>query len=95
MREAARTIRIKLVNYGDVGDVYKGCCCMMTLNGISLIPICMHCKRIRKAKDCWEAGTPYIDAHFQFQFTHSICPECAKAVYGLDLDNQQPLREPG
>lgn len=66
---------------------------MSLLDDMALIPICMHCRRIRNGNDSWEVCDLYPDAHVQSQFTHGICPECAQAIYGLILDNQQRIRE--
>ncbi|MBI5524231.1 MAG: PAS domain-containing protein [Desulfarculus sp.] len=50
-----------------------------TLSG--LLPICAHCKRIRDDQGYWERIESYISQHSQAQFTHGICPECAKKLY--------------
>lgn len=53
-----------------------------------LIPICMHCKQIRNDKGYWEQLDMYISSHSHVKFSHGICPECAKTIYGLDEDDQ-------
>lgn len=50
-----------------------------------LLPICSHCKKIRDDKGYWNKIEAYIEAHSDAGFSHSICPECAKAQYP-DLD---------
>jgi len=54
-----------------------------TLRGI--LPICSFCKKIRDDKGYWEQVDVYIHKHSQADFSHSICPECAKEHYP-DLD---------
>lgn len=49
-----------------------------------------HCKRIRNDKGFWEQWETYISLHSQAQFSHSICPECAKSMYGMDLSDLNP-----
>jgi len=47
-----------------------------TLSG--LLPICAHCKKIRDDKGYWNQIEAYIRDHSEADFSHSICPECAK-----------------
>ena len=54
-----------------------------TLRG--LLPICSSCKKIRDDKGYWNKIESYIKDHSEADFTHSICPECAKKLYP-DLD---------
>lgn len=49
-----------------------------TLSG--LIPICASCKNIRDDKGYWEHIEVYIRDHSEAEFTHGICPECAKKL---------------
>lgn len=50
-----------------------------TLRGI--IPICSHCKKIRDDSEIWHAIEVYIRDHSDAEFSHSICPECARKYY--------------
>ena len=45
------------------------------------IPICASCKKIRNAEDQWEQMEKYITQHSLAQFSHSICPDCARQLY--------------
>jgi hypothetical protein len=52
------------------------------------IPICASCKKVRNAKDQWEEMERYITKHSLAQFSHSICPSCARELYpDLFVDN--------
>ena len=51
-----------------------------TLQG--LIPICANCKKIRDDKGFWNQVEGYISQHTDVKFTHGICPDCAKKLYG-------------
>jgi signal transduction histidine kinase len=53
------------------------------LNGF--LPICSHCKKIRDDKGYWNQIESYIRDHSEAEFTHGICPSCAKELYP-DLD---------
>jgi len=45
------------------------------------IPICANCKKIRNTEDQWEQMEKYIAQHSLAQFSHSICPDCARKLY--------------
>jgi two-component system, OmpR family, response regulator VanR len=46
-----------------------------------LLPICASCKKIRDDKGYWRQIEAYIRDHSEADFSHSICPECAKRLY--------------
>jgi transcriptional regulator with GAF, ATPase, and Fis domain len=50
-----------------------------TLRG--LLPICSSCKKIRDDKGYWTKLEKYFEEHSTVEFSHGICPECAKIYY--------------
>ena len=50
-----------------------------TLSG--LLPICASCKKIRNDKGYWTQIEGYIREHTNADFSHSLCPDCAKKLY--------------
>ena len=50
-----------------------------TLQGI--LPICMHCHKIRDDRQMWNKIEKYLSEHTDVQLSHSICPECAEKYY--------------
>lgn len=52
------------------------------------ITICARCKKIRNVEDQWEQIEKYIAQHSLAQFSHSICPDCAKQLYP-DIYNEK------
>lgn len=56
-----------------------------TLSG--LIPICASCKKIRDDKGYWEQVEVYVGKHSDAVFSHAICPDCMKKLYGDLLDD--------
>ena len=46
-----------------------------------LLPICSNCKKIRDDKGYWNRIEAYIHDHSEADFTHGICPICAKKLY--------------
>jgi hypothetical protein len=55
------------------GDIKK-------LTGI--IPICANCKDIRNGSGQWEKIETYICKHSDADFSHGLCPDCDKELYG-------------
>jgi PAS domain-containing protein len=49
------------------------------------IPICASCKNIRNDEGYWQQVELYLKEHSDAQFSHGICPDCAKKLYP-DLD---------
>ncbi len=46
-----------------------------------LLPICASCKRIRNEDGNWSNIEQYIDEHSEAEFSHGICPDCARKLY--------------
>ena len=57
-----------------------------------LLPICSHCKKIRDDTGYWSQIESYIREHSDAEFSHGICPDCAKIHYPeFDLyDDDRP-----
>ncbi len=53
------------------------------------LPICSFCKKIRNEQNEWQKIEMYISKNSQADFTHSICPECARTHYADFLDKSQ------
>ena len=70
VQEALRQERDKLLN--ALSEI-------KTLSG--LVPICSNCKKIRDDQGYWNQIEKYIGEHSNAQFSHGICPECAKKLY--------------
>lgn len=48
---------------------------------ISMLPICASCKQIRDDRGHWNEIEVYIEKHSEAEFSHGICPECARKLY--------------
>ena len=46
-----------------------------------LLPICMHCKKIRDDDASWHQIESYLEKHASLMFTHSLCAECLSRHY--------------
>ena len=51
-----------------------------------MLPICASCKKIRDDKGYWNQLEMYIIEHSEAKFTHGICPDCMKKLYGSALE---------
>jgi hypothetical protein len=54
-----------------------------------LIPICANCKKIRDPNEQWQPLEKYITERSEAQFTHGLCPDCMKLLYGEYLRNRK------
>ena len=50
-----------------------------TLEG--LLPVCCHCKNIRDEDGVWYPMETYVSGRTDADFSHGICPTCARANY--------------
>lgn len=73
-RKQAEEQREKLI-----GELEKAMAEIKTLSGF--IPICASCKKIRDDKGYWQAVEVYIRDRTNAQFSHGICPDCARKLY--------------
>lgn len=86
IRVAERMVGIQGSLSKKVQELKEALAHVKTLQGI--IPICMHCHKIRSDDKAWEKLEAYIENHSEAEFSHSICPDCIAQHYpDLDLDN--------
>ena len=45
------------------------------------LPICASCKKIRDDQGYWQQVEAYIRDHSEAEFSHGLCPECARKLY--------------
>ena len=72
-QELADSLRLKNV------DLVKALGSIKTLSG--MLPICANCKKIRDDQGYYQQIEHYITEHSEAEFTHGICPDCAKELY--------------
>ena len=60
-----------------------------------LIPVCSHCKKIRKknsdpfTENNWESFEVYFSREYGFRFSHGLCPSCIEELYSeLKISNK-------
>lgn len=47
----------------------------------SILPICSSCRKIRDDQKYWRSLESYFKKSLDINFSHGICPECAKRLY--------------
>jgi PAS domain-containing protein len=47
----------------------------------SLLPICMHCKKIRNDEGYWKDVAEYFKVRLDVDFSHGLCNECFEKYY--------------
>lgn len=57
-----------------------------------MLPICGFCKRIREENDHWSAVETVVSRRSEAEFSHTVCPDCARRHYGDLLDRTQRPR---
>jgi hypothetical protein len=55
-----------------------------------LLPICAWCKRVRDDHNSWHQMEEYISARTDAEFSHGICPDCARDMEPPSPDEVRP-----
>ena len=62
-----------------IAELQQATAKVTTLTG--LLSICASCKNVRNERGEWEQIETYVRDHSQVEFSHSMCPDCAKRWY--------------
>jgi PAS domain-containing protein len=46
-----------------------------------IVPICAHCRKIRDDREYWSSVEHYAAEHLGVDFSHGLCPACAREHY--------------
>jgi CheY-like chemotaxis protein len=74
-----RILNLEAALEGKVNELKDALAHVQQLQG--LLPICMHCKKIRDDSDTWHRMESYIQEHSDAMFTHSLCEDCLEKHY--------------
>ncbi|MGA9821501.1 MAG: hypothetical protein WBQ36_07890 [Desulfobaccales bacterium] len=73
---------------------------ILTLEDISelialknVVPICAHCKNIRNDQEYWQGVEKYFKEQLDLDFTHGICPDCARKIYPDFYEDRRDLQK--
>ena len=78
-QEIERRKRLEKEREKLIAELQQALSEIKTLRGF--LPICANCKKIRDDEGYWQQIEKYIQDRSDAQFSHSICPECAKKLY--------------
>jgi ABC-type phosphate/phosphonate transport system substrate-binding protein len=84
--EMARRQEVEREREALLADLQEALVKVKTLRG--MLPICASCKKIRNDEGYWEQVEGYIAKNSEAQFTHGICPECARFLYPNLVDKE-------
>lgn len=82
--EIRRRERAEAEKEASIIDLTDALSRIRTLSG--LLPICASCKKIRDDRGYWNQIESYISSRSEAEFSHSICPGCAKRLYPEHYD---------
>ena len=83
--ESIAIIILAAVTLGITRGVFQK---MKYLEGI--LPVCASCKKIRDDKACWHQIEEYIHDRSAVDFSHGICPDCARKLYPDLFEEKEP-----
>lgn len=76
---AERILSLKDELAGKVSELQEALEHVKQLQGI--MPICMHCHKIRDEEQIWHRLEEYIQQHSEAVFSHALCDECMLKYY--------------
>jgi len=82
-----RVARLKSELDSRVKELEKSMAHVKLLQGI--LPICMHCHKIRDDKEVWQRLDNYIAEHTDVMLSHGLCPECYEKHYPDFYNNSE------
>ncbi len=72
-----------------IGELQEALARVKLLSG--MLPICASCKKIRDDQGYWHQVEEYVRDHSEAEFSHSICPECARRLYPDYVDEDEDV----
>jgi DNA-binding response OmpR family regulator len=79
VRYAVERKQLELEREQLIGELRDALAMIKTLGG--LLPICASYKKIRDDQGDWTQLEVYISEHSEANFSHGLCPPCAKTLY--------------
>lgn len=79
LRDIAERLKAEQERECLVNELQEALANVRMLSG--MLPICASCKRVRDDQGYWNQIEAYIRDHSEAEFSHSICPDCARKMY--------------
>ncbi len=81
LAEANSTLNLQAVERERlIGELRDTLAEVTTLRG--LLSMCASCKRVRDEDGRWHDVESYIEEHSTAEFSHGVCDDCGKRLYG-------------
>ena len=87
VRVGERVVELQSSLAARVKELQEALAHIKKLQGI--LPICIHCHRIRDDRNYWQRLEGYISEHSDAVFSHGLCPDCLQELYPAFLDNDE------
>jgi DNA-binding response OmpR family regulator len=91
LRVGERIVRLEQTLATQLAELKAAADHVQELQG--MIPICMHCKRIRNESQLWEKIETYIEKRSEARFSHALCAECLEKHYPDDVPGTEEKKE--
>jgi PAS domain S-box-containing protein len=78
-RDITRRVQLDKERSALIAELQDAMASIKSLKG--LLPICASCKKIRDDQGYWSQIEVYISEHSDAEFSHGICPDCARRLY--------------
>jgi len=88
LRTGERIVRLEQTLGAQVKELQLAADHVRELQG--MIPICMHCKRIRNQSQIWEKVETYIEHRSGAKFSHALCADCLETHYPDTEEEPKP-----
>jgi DNA-binding response OmpR family regulator len=79
LRTGERVVQLEQTLQAKVAELRESADHVAELQG--MIPICMHCKRIRNQEQLWEKVETYVERRSSARFSHALCADCLEKHY--------------
>ncbi len=79
IRVGERMVELRQALAGRIDELEQALTHIRRLQGI--LPICMHCHKIRDDREVWQRLEEYISEHTEAMLSHSLCPDCLRTHY--------------
>jgi len=73
-----RIVQLERTLQAKVKELEESAAHVAELQG--MIPICMHCKRIRNQEQIWEKVETYIEHRSEARFSHALCASVSRST---------------
>ncbi len=84
MRVAQRVLGLEAGLVEKIASLEQALSHVKLLQG--LLPICMHCRRVRSSEEQWQRLDGYLQEHSHLTFTHGLCKDCLEKHYPKDSE---------